>query len=132
MVTAKAALAFVRRHGIVLEGARGPVPTLAEAAAGAPIRGGWWSHAKRQRIFLLTRAVRGSRDVLVCRLVSGRITYVHRRLWPAVVRLARSFAREDLGALKEVHTTSGRHELRRVPFPRWVPLAVKHEAREMS
>src|SRR6266511_3789241 len=42
----KAALAFVRRHGVVLEGARGPVPNLAEAVATGPIRGSWWGHAK--------------------------------------------------------------------------------------
>src|SRR5213592_3279095 len=38
-MTSKAALAFVRRHGVVLEGARGPVPNLAEAVATGPIRG---------------------------------------------------------------------------------------------
>lgn len=132
MVTVKAALAFVRRHGIVLEGARGPVPNLAEAVAGGPISGSWWSHAKGQKIFRLTRAIRDSSDVLVCRLVQGKITYVHRRLWPAVVRLARSFARDDLAALHEVHTERGRHELRLVPFPQWVSPAVKREARGMS
>ena len=55
------ALAFVRRHGLVLERARGPVPNLAEAIAGARIRGSWWGHPKAQKIFSLTRAVRGSR-----------------------------------------------------------------------
>jgi hypothetical protein len=37
----KEAIAFVKRHGIVLESARGPVPSLAEAVAGEPIRGSW-------------------------------------------------------------------------------------------
>ncbi len=131
-MTSKAALAFVRRHGIVLEGARGPVPNLAEAVAGAPIHGSWWGHAKGRQIFWLTRAVRDAGDVLVCRLVGRKITYVHRRLWPAVVRLARSFARDDLAALHEVHTARGHHELRLVPFPRWVPSAVKHQARQLG
>ena len=30
---------FVQRHGVVLEGARGPVPNLAEFIAGRPIEG---------------------------------------------------------------------------------------------
>jgi hypothetical protein len=34
------------------------------------------------------RASFAAADVLVCRLVAGKITYVHRRLWPAVHRLA--------------------------------------------
>ncbi len=131
-MTSKAALAFVRRHGIVLEAARGPVPNLAEAVAKAPIRGSWWGHAKGHEIFWLTRAVRDSSDVLVCRLVSGKITYVHRRLWPAVVRLARMFVREDLAALHEVHTRQGRHKVRVVSFPRWVPAEVKRRARRLS
>jgi len=34
--------------------------------------------------------------VLVCKLVDGKITYVHRRLWPALVRLAARFRKEQL------------------------------------
>jgi hypothetical protein len=131
-VTRRAALAFVKRHGIVLEGARGPVPNLAEAVAGRRIRGSWWGHARGKEIFWLTRAVRDSSDVLVCRLVGRRVTYVHRRLWPALVRLAREFARSDLAALREVHTARGEHELRTVPFPRWVPADVKRAARRLK
>ena len=108
------------------------MPSLAAAIAKTPIRGSWWSHAKGREIFRLTRAIRDSSDVLVCRLVRGKITYVHRRLWPAVVRLAAAFARSDLAALREEHTTQGRHELRMVPFPRWVSAQVKRRARELS
>ena len=131
-MTSKAALAFVRRHGIVLESARGPVPNLAEAVAGTPIRGSWWGHAKGHEIFWLTRAVRDSKDVLVCRFVGAKITYVHRRVWPAVVRLARAFARADLGALRESHTRQGYHKVRVVPFPRWVSAQVKRQAGRLT
>ncbi len=131
-MTSRGALAFIRRHGVVLEGAHGPVPTLAEAVVGAPIRGSWWGHAKGHEIFWLTRAVRDSRDVLVCRLIAGKVTYVHRRLWSALVRLAGRFSRDDLAALHEVHTRRGRHKLRVVPFPRWVPADVKRRARRFS
>src|SRR3989441_10043065 len=79
-MTRRSALSFVKRNGIVLESARGPVPNLAEAVVGGRIRGSWWSHARGKEIFWLTRAVRDSADVLVCRLVGGKITYVHRRL----------------------------------------------------
>ena len=122
----------MRRHGIVLESARGPVPNLAEAAVGGPIRGSWWGHAKGKQIFWLTRALRDSPDVLVCRLVCGKVTYVHRRLWPAVVRLARVFGRRNLAALEEVHTSRGQHRLHAVPFPRWVPPVVARQARRLT
>ncbi|HEY3219904.1 MAG TPA: hypothetical protein VGJ80_04165 [Gemmatimonadales bacterium] len=131
-MTRRSALAFVKRQGIVLESARGPVPNLADAVVGRRIRGSWWGHAKGKQIFSLTRAVRDSADVLVCRLVGGKITYVHRRLWPALVRLARSFAPRDLAAVQEVHMARGQHEERLVPFPRWVPPAVKRAARRLA
>jgi hypothetical protein len=131
-MTPQAALALVRRHGVVLEGARGSVPTLAEAVVGERIHGSWWGHTKGQEIFRLTRAVRDSGDVLVCRLVGHKITYVHRRLWPALVRLADDFARDDLAALHEIHTSGGRHELRVVPFPRWVSPTLRRQARKLT
>jgi hypothetical protein len=131
-MTPRAALALVRRHGVVLEGARGPVPTLAEAVVGKRIDGNWWSHTKGKEIFRLTRAVRDSDDVLVCRLVGHKITYVHRRLWPALVRLADGFARDDRAALHEIHTAGGRHELRALAFPRWVPPTVRRQARKLT
>ena len=131
-MTPRGALAFVRRHGIVLESARGPVPNLAEAVAGGPIHGGWWGHRKSKEIFWLTRAVRDASDVLVCRLVRGKVTYVHRRLWPAVYKLARHFPRRDLAAFREVHTARGQHEIAMVPFPRWVPPAIKRQAARLS
>jgi hypothetical protein len=131
-MTPRAALAFVRRHGIVLETARGAVPSLAEAIAGGPIKGGWWSHSKSREIFALTRGLRDSKDVLVCRLVGGKITFVHRRLWPALARLSRRFPRAGLAALTEIHTAQGRHVLRLVPFARWVTPDVKRRAARLS
>jgi hypothetical protein len=82
-VTPAEALAFVCTHGLVLESGTGPVPSLAAAIAGEPIRGSWWAHARGREVFAITRAIRDSPDVLVCRLIDGKITYVHRRLWPA-------------------------------------------------
>src|ERR1700756_1855901 len=90
----------------------GPFRTSPRRWPAAGSAGGWWGHARGKEIFWLTRAVRDSPDVLVCRLVTGKVTYVHRRLWPALVRLARAFAQSDLAALREVHTASGAHALR--------------------
>lgn len=126
------ALAFVRKHGVVLEAARGPLPSLAEAIAGEPVRGSWWSHASSQHIFELTRAVRDSEEVLVCRLVQGKITYVHRRLWPAVVRAAKRLPRKDLAQVHEAHTSTGRHLTKTVAFPKWVPAEVAREAAHLA
>jgi len=131
-VTRQEARRFVKQHGVVLEAGRGPVPSLAEAVAGESIRGSWWGHAKGHEIFWLTRAIRDWRDVLVCRVAAGKITYVHRRLWPALVRLASRLEPDRLAALHEVHTRSGRHELHEIPYPRWVPADVRRAAGRLT
>jgi hypothetical protein len=131
-MTSQEALAFVERHGIVLQAARGPVPSLAEAIAGGPIKASWWGHPKGREIFVAAEGVIESGEVLVCKLLGGKVTYVHRRLWPALVRLASRFGREQLAQVWSEHTASGAHRLRRVPFPKWVPRPVAREAARLS
>ena len=131
-MNSRQALAFVREHGIVLMAARGPVPSLAEAIAGAPLRGSWWGHARGREMFRAFDAVSDSKDVLVCRLVGGKITFVHRRLWPALVRLARRLPRQGLAAVRQEHTESGAHRTVVTPFPRWVPEEVREEGRRLG
>jgi hypothetical protein len=131
-VTAKQAIEFVRRHGVVLESARGPVPNLAEKIAGEPIQGSWWGHPTGKKIFAVTRAIRATPQILTCRLVSGKITYVHGRLWPALIRLADEFPGDHLAAVREAHTSGGRHMLHVVAFPDWVPAIARTQARRLT
>ena len=131
-MTPKQAIAFVKANGVVLESGRGPVPNLAEVIAGALIRGSWWAHPKANTIFLCTRAIRKSADVLVCRLVGGKVTYVHRRLWPALVRLAGRFDADRLAAIQEVHSPSGKHQVHTTAYPDWVPEDVRRAAEELT
>jgi hypothetical protein len=131
-MNAKQALAWVRKSGIAVESARASVPSLAQVVAGEPLRGSWWAHPKRNEIFLLSRAIRRSPDVLVCRLVDGKITYIHRRLWSALVRSAGRFSKHRLAAVKEVHTSAGKHKLLVTPFPKWVPNEVLRAAQKVT
>ena len=132
-MTAAEALAFVERHGIVLEAARhGAIPSLAEAVAGEPIRGSWWGHPKGRAIFAVTRALRESPAVLTCKLVGGRISFVHERLWPALARLADRFPRERLARVREIHTESGAHRSEETPFPAWLPASAKSASERLS
>jgi hypothetical protein len=128
----KQVLAFVERHGVVLQAARGSLPNLAETIAGGPIRGSWWGHPKGREIFLATQVVGESPDVLVCRLAHGKVTYVHRRLWPALVKLADRFRRDWLARVWNEHTPSGAHRARIEAFPRWVPPEVAKQAETLS
>jgi len=125
------ALRFVETNGIVLESARGRVPAFADFVAGERVTR-WWSHPKGRQIFALTRAIRDSPDVLTCRLVDGKVTYVHRRLWPALVKLSGELDTRSLGAIREEHSSGGKHELRVTEFPHWVPAEVLAASKRLS
>ena len=131
-MTPDEAISFIKEHGLVLASAKGPVPRLTEAIVNEPIKGSWWAHPKSHEIFAVFQAVTHSEDVLVCRLVNGKVTFIHRRLWPALVRVARRFPSFQIAQVHEEHTSSGRHITREVPFPMWVPPEVVEQAKRMS
>src|ERR1700730_8374074 len=131
-MNANQAQAWVRKCGIAVESARASVPSLAQVVAGKPLRGSWWAHPKGNEIFLLSRSIRSSPHILVCRLVNGKITYVHRRLWAALVTLAGRFSEHRLAAVKETHTVAGKHKLLVTPFPKWVPNEVLRAAQKLT
>ncbi len=125
-------VAAVRRHGVLLESAKGPIPNLAELVTGEPIRGSWWGHPDSHEIFAVINRARDSSAVVATRLVNGKVTLIHRRLWPALVRLADRFPAGSLDALHEEHTESGAHRLTVEPFPDWVPAEVSDAGRAMT
>ena len=131
-MTPEQALAFVAEHGVVLASARGGAPSLVEAIAGEPIRGGWWAHPNGRAIYTVLQSVQDAPDILVCRALAGKITLVHRRLWPALVRLSDRFPVEHLAQIHQEHTASGRHLNRAVAFPHWVPAEVSEVARGLA
>jgi len=120
-MNAQQALAFVEQQGVVLASAHGKVPTLTEAIAGAPIKGSWWGHKDGKHIFAVLSAVQEDNDILVCRLVAGKVTLVHRRLWPALAALASELPAEALARVRQVHTATGKHVNEEIPFPQWLP-----------
>jgi len=122
------ALAFIEAHGVVLASARGPAPRMIDVVAGDVIVGNWWSHPKANAIYNVLSTASESPDVLACRLVGGKVTLVHRRLWPSLVRLADRFAPEQICQVHNEHTPSGRHVVRELPFPEWVPADVAQQA----
>jgi hypothetical protein len=117
---------------VVLQAARGPVPSLANTIAGETIRGSWWGHRKGREIFSAARAVCESPEVLVCKVIDNKVTYVHRRVWPALVKLAPRFGNEQLAKVRQEHTNTGAHLSRQIPFPEWVPADVIEEAERLS
>lgn len=130
--TAAQALAFVEQHGVVLVSAKGPAPRLTDAIAGEPVNGSWWGHPQGKLMFTIMDQIKKSGDVLVCRMAAGKLTLVHRRLWPALVRIAPRFHPEQLAQVREEHGASGRHTASSIPFPLWVPADVAAAAASAS
>jgi hypothetical protein len=130
-VSLEEALRFVETEGIVLESAHGRVATFADFVAGERVTR-WWSHPKGRLIFAHTRAVRDSPEVLTCRFIDGKITYVHRRLWPALVKLSAEFDQNNLSAVREEHSPGGKHVTRVTAFPEWVPAEVLAKIKRLT
>jgi hypothetical protein len=125
-------MSALMEHGMLLESARGPLPNVAEMIAGEPIRGSWWGHPASHAIFEALNSIAESPDVVRMRLVNGKVTLVHRRLWPALVRVADRFPAEKLAIIHEEHTTSGAHRVLHQAFPEWVPHDVLQAAESLS
>jgi len=126
------ALAWVREQGVVLQSARGPVPNLAQFIAGEPIRGSWWGHPAAKEIYEILNRVDDAPDVVTTRLVNGKITLIHARVWPAIVRVADTIGVDRLAAVHQEHTASGAHRTVVIDFPLWVPRDVLARAEQLS
>ena len=124
--------ALLAERGVLLESARGPIPNVAELIAGEPISGSWWAHPASHAIFAAINAVADSPDVVRLRLVNGKVTLVHRRIWPSVVRLSAIIPPERLASIDEHHTASGAHRKVETPFPVWVPAEAIDAAAQLT
>src|ERR1700719_1882098 len=47
----------------------------------------WWAHPQAKQMYALSCALRDHPDVLMVKLISGKVTYIHRPLWPAIVAI---------------------------------------------
>lgn len=81
-----AVLAKLKEHGLLLQ-TDANLPSVCTLVAGAPVGGSWWAHRLSHEIFRVNCGLVEHPDVLVTKLISGKITYVHRALWPAVVAI---------------------------------------------
>lgn len=80
----KECMQALSRHGLLmLQDAS--LPSVVTIVAGAPVKGSWWGHARGHAIFNASQAIEEHADVAVAKLVDGKVTYLHRRLWPALV-----------------------------------------------
>lgn len=98
METSKTLLSRLRSTGLLLQQDL-LLPSVVTSLAGEPIRGSWWKHPAAHQMFACLNEISCNPDVLTTRLVRGKITFVHRHLWPAVLSIGRSQAAWQLEGL---------------------------------
>ncbi|MBI4461728.1 MAG: hypothetical protein HY653_02375 [Acidobacteria bacterium] len=82
-----AVLAALQKYGLLLlTDAR--LPSVAGLVAGEAIHGSWWAHPGSHSIFRVAVGLAAHPQVTSVKLVSGKVTFLHRRLWPALVAVA--------------------------------------------
>ena len=64
------------------------LPSVTRLVAGEPVQGSWWGHARGKDIFAVL--VELDREAITAKLVGGKLTLLHRRLWPALAAVGRS------------------------------------------
>ena len=107
------------------------LPSVVGIITGEALSTSWWSHPRGQDIFQCLEAI--EEKSIATSLINGKVTFVDKRLWPAIVAVGSSRepwqkaglrgkpAKKDikerlLAYGEEVHTDKGRHETRFKPW----------------
>jgi len=69
------------------------LPSVSGLVTGEKLRGSWWAHKQAQTIFAVSEMLEDHRDVLITKLISDKVTFVHRELWGRIYSIG--VARED-------------------------------------
>ena len=69
------------------------LPSVVALITGEPLKSSWWSHPMAQIIFAVNERLEDHKDVLITKLVAGKVTFVHRKLWPELISIG--MARES-------------------------------------
>jgi len=88
-------------YGLLLE-SDARLPSVARLVASAPIRGSWWAHPMGGAIYAVSGWLATRDNVLVCKLVSGKVTYVHGRLWPVMFAVGTARERWQMQTLSRL------------------------------
>lgn len=125
---------FVQDHGVVLATGRGLVPSVAAAVAGAPLTGDWRAHPRAPQIAAALAALDRCADVRCFRLIAEQRTYVHRRIWPALARLAHDGVLDptQVACLQQEALPGGDARTIEIPFPDWLPDAAAAAAHGLT
>jgi len=57
---------------------------------GRPIKGGWWGHPSGGAIYAESNRLADRPDVVIVKLLSGKVTFVGKELWPHLLAIGRA------------------------------------------
>ena len=60
------------------------LPSVVGIITGERVAGSWWSHPRAQEIYRRLQELEAAGDAMATKLINGKVTFVHRRLWPAL------------------------------------------------
>jgi len=84
-----AARALLERTGLLLF-SDPALPSLVGIIVGEPLRTSWWGHPRGGDIYHAMNELEDDPEVLSTKLVAGKVTYVHKRLWPAIYAIGQA------------------------------------------
>jgi hypothetical protein len=90
----------LKEFGLLLE-SDAKLPSVAALIAGEPMRGSWWGHPMSHTIFRVSLKLSEDPAALVSKLVSAKVTWVHRSLWPALVAVGSARQRWQIEGLSD-------------------------------
>jgi hypothetical protein len=77
-------LSALERWGLLLRQDK-RLPSVVTLLAGEPLSSSWWAHPDSRRMFRVLTALAEHPDVLATKLLLAKDTFVHRKLWPALL-----------------------------------------------
>jgi hypothetical protein len=108
-ISVEEVLDYLRKLGVLLETDRA-FPSITGIIVREPIKGSWWSHPMANDIYMLSQRLVHHPDVIFLKLLSGKATYLHRRLRPELMAIGTAQEPWQLDGL----STSAKEMLKRV------------------
>ncbi len=94
----------IEKHGLLLmQDAR--LLSVVGLVTAEKLKGSWWSHPRSHEIFACLQALAEDERVLSTKLVGGKVTFVHERLWPSLLVVAEANAPWQLEDLADAART---------------------------
>jgi hypothetical protein len=120
----------LKRIGLLLQQDK-KLPSVVGIITGESLSTSWWGHRRGNEIFQCIESLEN--EAIAANLISGKVTFIHKRLWPALVTIGNARERWQTTGLaakpgvkesrerllahaEQVHTEKGRHEIRFQPW----------------